>query len=148
MKTYRVTTKGSIAGPNGLLRSGTEFKENEIPKIGLLDAIKSGYAVLVGAPEPVEAPDAAPALKPDNPVVEMTAPLKSAGAPVEVKVIDVPVKSNDAIANGGWNFDPAALAGKSLDQLNAMIVERDAAQMGMATVEEATAFLSQDFKGV
>lgn len=42
-----------------------------------------------------------------------------------------------------WTFKPADLAGKTLDELNAMIVERTQEVEPFTTVEEAVAFLSQ-----
>lgn len=45
-----------------------------------------------------------------------------------------------------WDVDPSTIKGKSLDELNVMILERDANQQPCTTVEEAIAFLSQDFK--
>ncbi len=44
-----------------------------------------------------------------------------------------------------WIFNPAELAGKPLDELNIIIKERDAAVEPFATVEEAIAFLSQNY---
>jgi len=45
-----------------------------------------------------------------------------------------------------WNFDPALLAGKEIDQLNVMIQERDPSVHPFDTVEEAIAFLSSEFQ--
>ncbi len=47
---------------------------------------------------------------------------------------------------GKWTVDPASLEGKPLNMLNAMIKDRDKAAPTFKTVEEASAFLSQDRK--
>lgn len=48
---------------------------------------------------------------------------------------------------GRWNINPRTLVGKTLDQLNIMIAERDTKAPRFETIEEAAAFLSQDFRG-
>jgi hypothetical protein len=48
---------------------------------------------------------------------------------------------------GKWTFDPALLEGKSLDELQIMILDRDEAAPEFATVNEAIIHLSQDFDG-
>lgn len=58
------------------------------------------------------------------------------GAPIEIN-------SSDATH---WVFDPKLLVGKSVDELNALILERDPKQTPFNTVEEAAAFLSADYK--
>jgi hypothetical protein len=45
-----------------------------------------------------------------------------------------------------WHLDPAGLEGKTLDQLNVMILERDETVEPFGTTEEAIAFLSQHFE--
>lgn len=45
-----------------------------------------------------------------------------------------------------WSEDPGALEGKSLDELNLLIIEKDPSSVPMETPEEARAWLSQDFK--
>lgn len=56
-----------------------------------------------------------------------------------------PAPVDDVKTNGRWNFDPLMLNAKALEQLNAMIMERDPKTPPMPTKEEAVAFLSQDF---
>lgn len=46
---------------------------------------------------------------------------------------------------GKWNLDPATLSDKSIEQLNAMVLERDPKVKPFDTPEEAMAFLSSDF---
>lgn len=46
-----------------------------------------------------------------------------------------------------WDSNPEKLLGKSVDDLNAMIAERDPAHEGFETSEEAAAWLSQDYGG-
>ena len=43
-----------------------------------------------------------------------------------------------------WTLDPEKLTGKSLDELNVMVSERDADVPAFSTAEEAVAWLSQD----
>ena len=44
-----------------------------------------------------------------------------------------------------WAYDPSALQGKAITELNAMIMKDDASQTPMDTPAEAIAFLSQNF---
>lgn len=44
-----------------------------------------------------------------------------------------------------WNLDPATLQTQSLDDLNMMILERDEKVEPFASIDEARAWLSQDF---
>lgn len=44
-----------------------------------------------------------------------------------------------------WDLDPDGLKGKSLEELNVMVAERDPEIPALDTVEEAVAWLSQDF---
>ena len=45
-----------------------------------------------------------------------------------------------------WSLNPADLEGKDLDELNVMVLERDETVDPFETVEEAVAWLSQDFE--
>ncbi len=47
-----------------------------------------------------------------------------------------------------WILDPADLQDKNLDELNVMILERDDELDQFETVEEALAWLTQDFEAV
>ncbi len=47
-----------------------------------------------------------------------------------------------------WVLDPADLQDKSLDELNVMILERDDELEQFETVEEARAWLTQDYEAV
>lgn len=46
-----------------------------------------------------------------------------------------------------WTFDPIGLKGKSLDELNVMVAERQKDGPKFESVVEAVAFLTQDFQG-
>lgn len=60
----------------------------------------------------------------------------------------VVVPSKVDVATSKWNFDPAALEGRTLDQLNSLVLEKDPNQQPFQVGEEAeaVAFLSRDFK--
>jgi hypothetical protein len=49
-----------------------------------------------------------------------------------------------------WSIDPATLRGMTLEQLNVMVAERDEKGeiKAFTTIEEAIAFLSQDFEAI
>ena len=66
-------------------------------------------------------------------------------SPVAVQPVPGPEVDGAGSPKSPWIFDPAELAGKPLDELNIIIKERDAAVEPFATVEEAIAFLSQNF---
>lgn len=57
-----------------------------------------------------------------------------------------PVVNNAGQATSKWTIDPTSLEGRDLEQLNVMILERDPNQSPFATVEEAKAHLSQDYR--
>lgn len=67
--------------------------------------------------------------------------------PVAVEKKPEPVAEQRLEYQGLWNFNPAILAGKDLDTLNVMVLEIDGRVTPFDTVEEATAWLSQDFRG-
>lgn len=46
-----------------------------------------------------------------------------------------------------WTVDPANLEGKSLEELNVMVLDRDNSMEPFSTVEEAVAQLTADFQG-
>jgi len=50
-------------------------------------------------------------------------------------------------AVGKWNLDPALLKGKSIEELNAIVIDRDAAVTPFDEVAEAVKFLSSEFQG-
>lgn len=54
-------------------------------------------------------------------------------------------RTSKEIQAGKWNLDPKLLKGKTIEQLNAMVIERDGQAGIFDTVEEATAFLSADY---
>ena len=47
-----------------------------------------------------------------------------------------------------WVVDPSGIRGLDVDQLNVMILERDAKVQPFETVEEASAWLSQDYEEI
>lgn len=55
----------------------------------------------------------------------------------------VPLPNTSA---GKWDMNPAQLQGKTIEQLNLLVLERDSTQKPFETAEEAIAHLSQDFK--
>jgi hypothetical protein len=50
-------------------------------------------------------------------------------------------------APGLWNVDPSKVVGKSLEELNTMVLERDPSIAPLSTAGEALAQLSADFRG-
>lgn len=57
-----------------------------------------------------------------------------------------PPNNGTGAAISKWVLDPATLTGKKVEDLNVMILERDPTVKPFETVEEAVAFLSQDFQ--
>ena len=53
--------------------------------------------------------------------------------------------SQPVSTEGRWTLNPSALEGKSLDELNVMVAERDSSIEPFETSEEAIAHLSQDY---
>lgn len=73
------------------------------------------------------------ALKTSTPGGIETASLGKIASPETVKTV-----------TSKWTLDPELLKGKTIDELNVMVAERDATLSGFATAEEAVAWLSQD----
>lgn len=59
---------------------------------------------------------------------------------------EAPSSPGGGTGHGPWNYDPAALQGKSLEQLNAIVLGVDPNIPAFETSEEAIAHLSANFK--
>lgn len=94
-------------------------------------------------PARVVVPDMPSAPLPPPP--ETTLKITEDGKP-EVEQKQEPVnRGATANAISPWSLDPATLADKTILELNLLIAERDSTLTLPETVEEARAFLSQDF---
>jgi hypothetical protein len=59
-----------------------------------------------------------------------------------------PVGRTGRVTPSIWTMDPDGIRGLALDQLNIMILERDDEVAPFETVEEAAAWLSQDYEEI
>lgn len=171
-RLYKVSKKGAImsAGPtNTVLRGGTVITPAVAQQHGLTEKIiqhhlQSGYLVAFNAemdPEEVllsTAPGVSVneslRVKPDQAIETVdkeggavvrsgprdTTPVRIAGTP--------PAPVADSAAGSKWVLDPATLEGKSLDELNVMVAERDNSIDPLTSIENAVSLLSQDFAAV
>lgn len=143
-----------------VFKAGELIPEGLFPQATIKEHLASGYCepVNVGTPPEQDIPtDNVPGVQP-APIIPSGTRDTSPSAPVElvttapggvtssvqIKKDPVPeVKTPLSI----WNLDPEQLKGKSLDELNVMILERDDTIDPFDTLEEAVAQLSQDFNG-
>lgn len=152
---YRVSTKGSIIPPGGgdALKPGTIVEDGRFTADQIREHISSGYLVQLGMPSSEEKP----VLRSDAPPLPMLddeakkrqgsadAIVVGAGSPPETK--KTPSAETKPVEHASpWSMDPATLQTHTLDQLNAMISERDATIGRIETTGEAIQILSMDFK--
>lgn len=69
-----------------------------------------------------------------------------ATSPTVIPPTSAPATSPKNVDASKWVVDPASISSHTLDQLNAMVKDRDAKVDAFEDVNEARAFLSQDFK--
>lgn len=71
--------------------------------------------------------------------------LTAEGWIISTETPDPPPEPTPVPVGSKWNFNPKDLAGKSIAQLNALVLERDPAVKPFETTEEAIAFLSAEY---
>ena len=133
----RVKRGGSVPHRGRVYKEGEELPEDELrPKQKAELLRKGGYA------EVVDVAEAAPTLPPG--VADLSPGKKPTELAKQIKGTPEPAA---ATATPTWNLDPAQLEGKSLDELNVMISERDPKIPELNDRDEAVAWLTQDFEG-
>lgn len=115
------------------INSGTEGEGGKGSDPVTLTDVPTGMSAAGGIPD---ASDGGAAV----PIAASTIADEVARQPIPGPVVD-----SAGSPKGPWIFDPATLSGKPLDELNVIIKERDEAVEPFATVEEAIAFLSQNY---
>ena len=156
----KVTQRGSIAAQNGgpIVGPGTQLTkadciemfggQHEVDRL-----VEQGY--LVRMYDETD-PDAHP-LPPQTDVVQQAHPhpevvdLSQGDKPMttEPKGRAVTPQPIVTIGTGPWDLDPETLIGKDVNELNVMVAERAQQPIDpFETVEEAAAWLSQDFHKV
>jgi hypothetical protein len=169
---YLVAPGGSVLGFNGRqFKQGEEIVPGkDFPLKNAADLVKTGFLRQVGGGAPAPAPVTRPAGVPEVPVMKRETEDKDSAPAIEVtknkeaeevakaavqevraankaKAADLPTtKLDHKAASSPWVLNPASLAAKSLVELNVMIHERQKGAPSFETVEEAAAFLSQDFQ--
>lgn len=147
---YRVAAKSSVLYDGTLYAPGAEFPcavESICERLAAEGAI-----VLEFVPEPARAPVTV-TLAPEAPSApsgeakNFAIGLDPDGSPLPAPTEQPVPRDHSQFPQGKWNLDPTALAGKPLDELNVMILERDDTAAIFETVEEAVAHLSSDFHG-
>jgi hypothetical protein len=159
MDYLKVTKRGSImsCATRELVKSGTRLSKEEC--VGLFNGaaevdrlVDQGYLVRLGEqtnPEEYPLPPQTTVIPPHPANVEKDEPA--------METVDKGVATGNAPAvgeeapitfdNGPWNLDPASLADKDIHELNVMVAERGGNEVSaFETVEEAVAWLSQDFQ--
>lgn len=167
-----VAPNGNICHPSGakMYKPGEELPQNVFTKDQLQAHLGSGYAVRVqdsygksdseaaalsSTPPGVNPnPPAMSAKETGKPLVESfdtgrpAAPFMSSGVTggIQTNVVDAPQSQLNPPMQSPWIIDPAAIATKGLDELNVMIMERDAKVVPFNDPAEARAWLSQNWK--
>lgn len=121
-----VVAKGRAIHWNGqVIEEGADV--TGMPFKNMVDHIKSGFVVELDTPDPLP--------EEQRKFVE---PIASDQ--------DLAVQGTKLQAVGKWALDPKALKGKTLDQLNVMVKERDAQLKPFEKTEDAIERLSSDFR--
>lgn len=152
--SYKVARGASVLYKGLLLTPGQEIPGN---LSALPELIRSGHVVKTeardgsaeGEPKDVHEP---PTIRPDTVVSEDGVPppftLKASTGPIEITAMAKPEApaAPKAVSPGKWSLDPATLAGKPLEALNVMVLDKDPSIAPFETIGEAIAQLSLDFK--
>jgi len=172
-RTFKVAPNCCILPPEGagskdLISSGTVITDADLPSQLIQEHLRSGFLLPVNAPE---IPDAIPgvvSIKPpsiETIIGKDSRPLVISGQSgngkdaraLQITEDEAAAKkkaADEAAASGNkgpdlspWVLDPEELAkNDDLTALNVMILERDPDAKPLETIEEARAFLSQDFR--
>lgn len=154
MRKYRVSPGGCFINGNQRLSAGSVFDGDSL-SVGILDALKNGY--IEQATGPAKPPQAAVEKVPGRDTRPGLPNRKNADGTQETVMtahaggisqqISKPAQAPASIVQprSPWMLDPATLEGKTIEQLNVMVAERDPSIQAFPTAPEAVAFLSQDF---
>lgn len=152
----KVKKGGSIKGPdNKVYKGGTVIPNGLLTEAMIKEHLASGYLSVLRSPKSVvpTLAEVRAAGYSEEAAKSIVADAEAAAGEELVEfapgVEDVPGMSDTGkpvkVASK-WALDPDALRGVELDQLNVMIIERDAEQQPFDSVEEAIAWLSQDYE--
>lgn len=123
-KSIRLRTEGKH-GPRRMIKPGMVLPEGAVAAKELPHLLRDGFLVRRGSADEEQQ---------DEPIAHMN-------AEGEVTPVTAVAKAAESI----WTLDPKGLKGKTLDQLNAMILERDPAVAPFEDAKEARAHLSQHY---
>lgn len=116
---YRVSKKRGCTSPKGVyFAPGAEIEEGDFGHDRIKQLTAAGF---------LEAYDP----KPDTPTSRAERPGRKGRVTPSI-----------------WNLDPAGLRGMSVEQLNVMVLERDAKVTPFETIEEAVWWLTQDYESI
>lgn len=163
-RTFKVAPNCCILTPDGkkMFTTGTIVTDRDFSAGLIKEHVNSGYLLPQNAPEVADKIPGAVTIPPPpiettlegagkNKVIEITPKGNSAEKLPELQISEQEAAAKVAAGKKGpdlspWVLDPAELAkNDDLTALNLMILERDANGKEMETIEEARAFLSQDF---
>lgn len=156
----RVTSRGSVFHGNKTHLPGAILSADELPRPFLHEALLTGVVVPVESPDPVVVEEVMPQVTPEGKVqITGEAPNRDIPKPLFEKPVDAPIAATTSPGVSTvttkpppvtfvslWTLNPISIQSRSLDQLNAMVLERDASLTPFQTREEAMSWLSQDFK--
>lgn len=154
-ETYMVVTgKSVITRQQEHLLGGAVVPEEAFTEEGIANLVRAGF--LRKATDPDPEPDTHPMLRPDSnlklgPSREWVEPKVGDSPPPPINYDEPPVTETKPQVDTPWSLDPRMLEGKTIEQLNVMILERDPHAFGdegpYETVEEAVAHLTRDVSG-
>lgn len=151
---FKVSRGCSIVGLDGkLYREGEILPPGYAPRKKIDDHVRSRHVTPIGSQDQIRIEQAptAPGVEPPKPTSsgEHATGVTTSEGGVQKLHLDPPATATTGtVAQSDpspWTIDPSTLEGKDVDELNVMILERDPEQETMETVEEAVAFLSQDY---
>lgn len=128
-----------------ILPPGTVIVPGEIYSKSYIEVcIKSGFIEVESVDKSAEAArERALAVLDENTVtLKVDAEIETVGAAPKPEA-PVEVATHTRVSH--WNLDPDGLRGKSLDDLNILVAERDPSVEPFTTVEEAIGWLSMDY---
>lgn len=146
---FRVAPGCSVISRQGVLfRAGSQVPVDQFKKQDLEGHVKSGFLLPQGSEiQPGELPpgvvDPGPLSSSDKARVTTTGRQEPS---VQIQTSPSPRRVEAKSDPSPWTIDPASLKNKDLDQLNAMVQERDSEVPAFETEQEALAHLTQDFK--
>lgn len=149
-----VAKGGSIIGPdNRIFKEGHEVKPGDLPKGAIEEHLKSGYLEpAIYMPSLAEVMAAGYPEESAKKILEREAQARPVPGTRETPAFGLngdpvakPSEPEAPTVKSPWTFDPDGIKGMKLEELNSLVLSKDSQLAPFETVEEAAAWLSQDY---